>query len=113
MTTSVTTFCQYNSCSQVIFPGEMYCKAHAKMTARWRYPQRQGTTTERFGKGWKAISKRVLQRDRYVCHWCGGKATTADHLIARVNGGTNEMSNLVAACRPCNSRRGGRTRRVA
>ena len=70
------------------------------------HDKRRGTSTERYGKGWAAISRRVIARDRGICHWCGGKATTADHLIARSLGGTNDLSNLVAACKPCNSSRG-------
>jgi 5-methylcytosine-specific restriction endonuclease McrA len=40
------------------------------------------------------------------CHWCGGTATTADHIIEVDRGGTHELDNLVPACNPCNSRRG-------
>jgi len=32
-------------------------------------------------------------------------ACTAEHLLARQDGGTNEMQNIVAACYFCNSRR--------
>lgn len=39
------------------------------------------------------------------CWWCGAPATTADHLLAVVRGGGNALSNVVPACRPCNSRR--------
>ena len=41
------------------------------------------------------------------CRWCGERATTADHYpIARIDGGPDNLANLVAACRPCNSSRG-------
>jgi hypothetical protein len=41
------------------------------------------------------------------CHWCGQRATTADHYpVGRDEGGPDTMDNLVPACRPCNSRRG-------
>ena len=44
------------------------------------------------------------------CHWgCGRRATSADHLVAVANGGSNALSNLVPACEPCNkSRRANR-----
>ena len=62
------------------------------------------------------MRRRVLIRDGFRCHWCGGRATEADHLVALAEGGAPlSLSNLVAACRSCNARRGGelRSRRVA
>ena len=42
-----------------------------------------------------------------LCHWCGvAPATTADHLRAVSQGGTNDIENLVPACEPCNRLRG-------
>ena len=49
--------------------------------------------------------KVALARDRYVCHWCGGYANTADHVTPIAEGGTHDVANLVAACQACNSRR--------
>ena len=37
--------------------------------------------------------------------YCTLRATTTDHLVAKSNGGTDDDDNLVAACRPCNSRK--------
>jgi 5-methylcytosine-specific restriction endonuclease McrA len=46
-----------------------------------------------------------------ICHWrlpgCTGRSTTADHVIPLARGGTNELVNLVGACRRCNEQRGG------
>lgn len=61
-----------------------------------------------------AISRRlryeVLRRDSYTCRYCGAKAPevkiTADHVVPVALGGTDEPSNLVAACDDCN---GGKT----
>ena len=39
---------------------------------------------------------------RPACHYCGGKATTRDHVVPRSRGGTNKPQNLVPACEPCN-----------
>lgn len=57
------------------------------------------------GWEWQRQVKRVLKRDGGVCRWCGGKATTADHVQARAFGGSDELHNLVAACQRCNMRR--------
>jgi 5-methylcytosine-specific restriction endonuclease McrA len=58
-----------------------------------------------FPKDWEQIRVRVLYRDGWVCHWCGGRAEAVDHLIERDAGGSHAMENLVASCTPCNSRR--------
>jgi 5-methylcytosine-specific restriction endonuclease McrA len=65
---------------------------------------------------WPALRRRVLVRAGFRCHWCGGRASEADHVVAIADGGAAlDLRNLVAACRPCNARRGGelRARRVA
>jgi len=83
--------------------------------ARREAIRQRGTTAERgYGATWAALSAAVLERDGHTCRYCGRPATTADHVIPKAKGGTDEMSNLVAACRSCNSGKGARilTRRV-
>jgi 5-methylcytosine-specific restriction endonuclease McrA len=55
-----------------------------------------------------AVRAKVLERDGWVCHWCGGPARSVDHLIPLIAGGPSTEDNLVAACGPCNSKRGAR-----
>jgi 5-methylcytosine-specific restriction endonuclease McrA len=55
----------------------------------------------------------VLKRDRHRCAYCGGHATTIDHLVPRSRGGTWSWLNTVAACSRCNHRKGNRTPREA
>lgn len=52
---------------------------------------------------------RILERDGFRCRYCRDRAITLDHLKPRSQGGSNEDSNLVACCVPCNSRKGPRT----
>ena len=59
---------------------------------------------------WRTVRAFVLRRDAYRCAWCGGIADTADHVVAYVDGGTDDPGNLVAACTPCNLGRGRRAR---
>lgn len=55
----------------------------------------------------QAFRRFILQRDGYRCHWCEGRATSVDYLVALVDGGTAlDAGNAVASCRSCNSRRG-------
>ena len=62
-----------------------------------------GSTT-----AWRKIRNAVLFRDQETCYWCGGHATTVDHLIERSQGGDDSMENLAAACTRCNYGRVGR-----
>ena len=55
----------------------------------------------------------VLVRDRHRCAYCGGRATTIDHVLPASRGGTWSWLNTVAACGPCNSRKSNRTPREA
>lgn len=51
----------------------------------------------------------VLRRDRFRCGYCGGRASTRDHIVPRSHGGETSWLNLVAACAPCNGRKRDRT----
>lgn len=41
-----------------------------------------------------------------ACHYCGGVATTRDHMTPKSKGGGGGRSNLVPACYSCNQRKG-------
>jgi 5-methylcytosine-specific restriction endonuclease McrA len=51
----------------------------------------------------------IFLRDGHRCQYCGGYAENVDHVIPRVQGGQHQWDNVVAACRRCNTRKGGRT----
>lgn len=55
--------------------------------------------------------RNVLRRDRYTCQYCGrqGSELTVDHVLPKSRGGQSTWENLVAACRPCNLKKGDRT----
>ena len=49
----------------------------------------------------------VFLRDRFTCQYCGGREDlTFDHVVPRSKGGTTVWDNVVAACSPCNLRKG-------
>ena len=56
-----------------------------------------------------AVSKRtrfeVLRRDNYTCRYCRSTENelTVDHVTPVALGGTDDPSNLVAACKDCNA----------
>ncbi|TLP74067.1 HNH endonuclease [Nesterenkonia sphaerica] len=61
-------------------------------------------------RGPGAPSRRgVLRRDRRQCGYCGGSASTVDHVIPKSRGGDSSWSNLLACCGPCNVRKGDKT----
>jgi 5-methylcytosine-specific restriction endonuclease McrA len=50
----------------------------------------------------------VFLRDRFQCQYCGSSDDlTFDHVIPRRCGGATTWENVVAACSPCNLRKGG------
>ena len=53
-----------------------------------------------------ALNRRaVFARDGHRCQYCGATAENIDHVIPRSRGGPHTWENVVAACRPCNSRK--------
>ena len=51
----------------------------------------------------------VFLRDGFSCQYCGApQELTFDHVIPRRAGGRTTWENVVAACSPCNLRKGGR-----
>jgi 5-methylcytosine-specific restriction endonuclease McrA len=51
----------------------------------------------------------VFLRDGFACAYCGdGKNLTFDHVVPRSKGGRTTWENIVAACSPCNLKKGGR-----
>ena len=66
------------------------------------------------GGKWITAQKRLALnlRDNFTCVYClknlhgaDPRDVTLDHLVCRVDGGSNHESNLVTACRSCNSKR--------
>lgn len=61
--------------------------------------------------------KNILIHDAHMCQYCGREFSsgdlTIDHIVPKVQAGANEWLNVVACCRTCNIRKGGRTPRQA
>lgn len=58
-------------------------------------------------------NRELFRRDRNMCMYCGNTFTdgdlTRDHVIPRSQNGRDWWTNVVAACRRCNTHKGGRT----
>ena len=55
----------------------------------------------------------LFLRDEFRCQYCGTKTElTFDHVIPRAAGGVTSWENVVAACAPCNLRKGSKSLRT-
>jgi hypothetical protein len=68
----------------------------------------ENTRNRTYGRQWRAVRLRVLERDGYRCQIrgprCTGGADVVDHVVdARVTGPVFDPENLRAACRSCNT----------
>jgi len=56
----------------------------------------------------------LFLRDEFQCQYCGAKGDmTFDHVVPRARGGRTTWDNVVAACGPCNLRKGSKTLKQA
>ncbi len=74
---------------------------------------------------YRKLRAELYKRDGFACLHCGTKAVNVpdnytgentlytesswlevDHIVSRMNGGTNEMENLQTLCQICNLRKG-------
>ena len=81
-----------------VFPMPRVVRLVRYIVTKWRYSK---------GPAWSRSG--VISRDRGTCGYCGGHATTVDHILPRSRGGKNTWLNTVAACGGCNQRKGDRT----
>lgn len=51
--------------------------------------------------------RELVESQNSICNHCHRKTKmTRDHIVAYVNGGTNEISNIQGLCHPCNTAKG-------
>lgn len=60
----------------------------------------------------KFTRRNILARDDNRCQYCGKRLSQSqlslDHVTPKSRGGKSTWTNVVAACNPCNTRKGGR-----
>ncbi len=44
----------------------------------------------------------ILERDGFICYFCGAPGDTIDHMLPRAKGGHTTPDNCVCACNTCN-----------
>ena len=52
---------------------------------------------------YKFLKEEILERDNYICYYCGKFGKTVDHIIPISKGGEWKEDNLVCCCRKCNT----------
>lgn len=73
-------------------------------------------STQMNGRDRRRRHRSLLRRDGPVCAYCGRPGGTGlpfsrltiDHVRPRSKGGTNDLGNLVLACKLCNRRKADR-----
>ncbi len=85
---------------------KLHPESHAESQAK-RRAMLKGVTTEKINRNI------IFERDDYTCYLCSEQLTksqiTLDHLESLKNGGGHTYENLKVCCRPCNSKKGGRS----
>jgi len=93
---------------QVRLPDFMLHNVPVEDRQKSKNRERQAKFREKGGgsaEKWTAIRVRILERDDYVCAYCGRKARAVDHVIPLSRGGLTDARNLVACCKRCNSQK--------
>lgn len=56
-----------------------------------------------FSQNYKNFRQQILNRDHYICYYCGQFGETVDHKTPKSLGGLTSPKNCVCACYSCNS----------
>lgn len=79
-------------------------------TQKLRNPEISGVEYQQGTLLGYTIRAYVLEKWNYRCAYCGVKdRLTLDHVVPRSRGGSDSVTNLVAACNSCNQRKGNRS----
>ena len=82
-------------------------KAQTLKPRGWVPPdQRRPDSNKRgYGRQWRKLRARILERDPICTKWGKEPSTTVDHILTKGRGGTDDESNLRGMCRRCHSRK--------
>nr|DAO39396.1 MAG TPA: HNH endonuclease [Caudoviricetes sp.] len=105
------TPCRYPGCPKL--SAERFCPQHTQVEdQRYRRYQRDPEINRRYGTVWRKIRTRYLDAHT-LCEDClkAGHTTPAlevHHVVPLSHGGSHDVSNLRALCKPCHSRQSAR-----
>lgn len=95
--------CWHRACAARTVDGA--CPKHPRASHGWKLDEERGNRHERgYDAAWEKTRALVLRRDRYLCQVCRLRSADAvDHVKPKAKGGTDELDNLQAICRPCHN----------
>ena len=107
--------CHFPGCPELARPRESYCEKHAnyreaieKETRPVRFPRPTASSTRRgYGVRWRQLRLAFL-REHPICVVCGRPATDVDHIVPKVEGGSDAEENLQPLCRACHLKKTAR-----
>lgn len=98
---------------------EEFCKKNSeghKGQTPWNYIDGRGKflSPGRYGDDWDNIRFLVYKRDKFQCQNCGNKNKRLDvhHRIPFLDGGSNDINNLISLCRSCHRKEEARLMRI-
>ena len=102
--------CSTPGCPTLVGNGRT-CAAHPPRKP-WTHAV-ESSTARGYGYSWQQARAKQL-REQPWCEagnngtLCGRPATTVDHHVPKMDGGTDDPANLVSMCRSCQQRKAGR-----
>ena len=106
--------CATPGCSQFVEADALrhhHCPQHRRENQRMQRHNRSSDKARGYTNRWRRASKMLLRRDP-VCKICNrNPSTETDHIIPKVEGGTEHPDNLQGLCKTCHSRKTRREKR--
>lgn len=99
--------CRFPGCPKLTH--QTYCEQHTKqVNAYYNRHQRPKRINKRYHHGWPKLRQQYLTLHPF-CEMCESQgrvtiATEVHHILPLEHGGTNDLKNLMALCKPCHSR---------
>ncbi len=93
-------------CGKLVRDGSSRCEAHKTRVGSFADKSRGTRQARGYGAEWTKLRELVLRRDGGLCQVClaAGNITSArevDHVTPKAEGGTEDLANLQAICKPC------------
>jgi len=112
ITTSFNAFCLiYDQKADLLkaYDDKFYNSQYLKIPVPAIIVMKRYVKTNRKSRVTSASTRNIILRDKFVCAYCGKSVTlktgTKDHIVPQSKSGKTVLSNLITACRPCNSRK--------